>query len=70
MDFIDQCPYFASKYLAYFRNSWNNIIVGRLKEFGYENMWSCPGRKRLQIVTILLDRMHRYSFVDQILTGK
>ncbi len=38
VDIEGQCPWFASKYLALFPKFWNNIILGRLKEFGYENM--------------------------------
>ncbi len=36
VEIIGQRPYYAAKFL----NCWNNIIVGRLKEFGYMNMWS------------------------------
>ncbi len=40
VDIEGQCPWFASKYLALFLKFWNYINLGRLKEFGYENMWS------------------------------
>ncbi len=39
VEIVCHCPYFASKYLAWVLNVWNNIIVGHLKEVGYENMW-------------------------------
>ncbi len=40
VEIVGSCPYFASKYIAKFLNCFINIIVGRLKEFGYKNMWS------------------------------
>ncbi len=47
LEFVDQyveilnaCPYFASKYLIQFLNYWKTIVVGRMKELGYKNMWS------------------------------
>ncbi len=40
VEIVDSCHYFASKYLPQFLNCWKNIIVGRLKEFAYKNMWS------------------------------
>ncbi len=40
VEIVGPSPYFASKYLALFLNCWTNIIVGRLKEFGYKNIWS------------------------------
>ncbi len=36
---LDQSPYFASKYLAKFLSSWNNTIMGRLKEFSYKEIY-------------------------------
>ncbi len=39
MEILGKIPYWASKYLAYFLNCWNNTIIGRFKEFGYKNMW-------------------------------
>ncbi len=53
-------PYCMLKYFAKFL-----LIMGRLKEFGYKNMWSTwihhnlspnHDRERLQIVKPLLDR--------------
>ncbi len=50
--------------------------MGGLKEFGYENMWPTwkdhtlsPNHNRewLQIVKLLLDRKHRWVFMQQLL---
>ncbi len=58
VDIVGQSPYSSSKYLAKFLNCWNNTIIGRLKEFGYKNMWltwmrhnlsSRYGRERLHL---------------------
>ncbi len=40
VEIVGLCPYFASKYLALFLCWWTNIILGRLKELGYKNIWS------------------------------
>ncbi len=40
VEILGSWPYFASKYLVKFLNCWTNTIFGRLKEFGYENVWS------------------------------
>ncbi len=40
VEILGLCLYFASQYLVLFLNFRYIIIVGRLKDFGYENMWS------------------------------
>ncbi len=40
VEIVGLCPYFASKYHAFFLYWWTNIIVGRLKELSYKNIWS------------------------------
>ncbi len=68
------CPYFASKYLAWFLNCWKNIIVGRLIIRGHvvtlDTVQHIPnhGRERLQIVKLLLDRSNLNSQTDVHLT--
>ncbi len=53
--------------------------MGRLKEFGYKNMWSTwipcnpsPNHEseRQQIAKLLLDRECHYSLLDHIITAK
>ncbi len=39
MEIVGQNPCCTSKCLTKFLNCRNNTIMGRLKEFGYQNMW-------------------------------
>ncbi len=57
-------PYCTSNSLAKLVNRWNNTIIGRLKSFGYQNIWltwiqynlsTKHNREKLQIVKLLLE---------------
>ncbi len=67
---VGKSLYCTLKFLANFGDCLNDTIKGRLKDFGYKNMWTTliyhnlspnPDHERLQI-----GRKHRCSFIDQI----